>query len=275
VSLRLDRRMIPKEDQVEQRLKAVIRGAVKDLPGIRAGVRRLLLARALAPSRVTSVWPRFSGRAPRQSCASPSRSPPRPSIPMRASMLKEACPSFSIARVHAQCWRPTPSALSRTFSWRTSSAQPSWSGRYPICCALESCSACETGGALDMTLLRVDGSSMPTLARGSERRLQRDQCYSETALGGKARVKNAQCAALVVRALRPIIPKKKIVKPHAVRRNLRARMTGSLDRTRHTDGEDNARGGEPFQGRKRSKRCARAQTGTLAIQDRCGRLLPA
>jgi hypothetical protein len=100
---------------------------------------------------------------------------------------------------------------------------------------------------------------MPTLARGSERRLQRDQWYS--ALGGKARVKNAQCAALVVRALRPIIPKKKIVKPHAVRRSLRARMTGSLDRTRHTDGEDNTRGGEPFQ-------------GTLAIQDRCGRLLP-
>jgi succinyl-diaminopimelate desuccinylase len=49
VSLRLDRRMIPEEDQVEQRLKAVIRGAVKDLPGIRVGVRRLLLARAMAP----------------------------------------------------------------------------------------------------------------------------------------------------------------------------------------------------------------------------------
>jgi succinyl-diaminopimelate desuccinylase len=49
VSLRLDRRMIPEEDQVEQRLKAVIRGAVKDLPGIRVGVRRLLLARAGPP----------------------------------------------------------------------------------------------------------------------------------------------------------------------------------------------------------------------------------
>jgi len=43
--------MIPEEDpgQVERRLKAVIRGAAKGLPGIHVGVRRLLLARALAP----------------------------------------------------------------------------------------------------------------------------------------------------------------------------------------------------------------------------------
>jgi acetylornithine deacetylase/succinyl-diaminopimelate desuccinylase-like protein len=43
--------MIPEEDPraVEQRLKAVIRGAVKGLPGIGLEVRRLLLARALAP----------------------------------------------------------------------------------------------------------------------------------------------------------------------------------------------------------------------------------
>jgi acetylornithine deacetylase/succinyl-diaminopimelate desuccinylase-like protein len=51
VALRLDRRMIPEEDpgKVEQRLKAVIRGAVKGLPGIEVEVHRLLLARALAP----------------------------------------------------------------------------------------------------------------------------------------------------------------------------------------------------------------------------------
>jgi succinyl-diaminopimelate desuccinylase len=51
VTLRLDRRMIPEEDprKVEQRLKAVIRRAVKGLPGIDLAVRRLLLARALGP----------------------------------------------------------------------------------------------------------------------------------------------------------------------------------------------------------------------------------
>jgi succinyl-diaminopimelate desuccinylase len=51
VTLRLDRRMIPEEDPgtVERRLKAVIRQAVKGLPGITIDVRRLLLARALAP----------------------------------------------------------------------------------------------------------------------------------------------------------------------------------------------------------------------------------
>jgi acetylornithine deacetylase/succinyl-diaminopimelate desuccinylase-like protein len=51
VAFRLDRRMIPEEDpkKVEQRLKAVIRGAVKGLPGIGLEVRRLLLARALSP----------------------------------------------------------------------------------------------------------------------------------------------------------------------------------------------------------------------------------
>jgi acetylornithine deacetylase/succinyl-diaminopimelate desuccinylase-like protein len=51
VTLKLDRRMIPEEDpgEVERRLKAVIRGAVKGLAGIKVEVRRLLLARALAP----------------------------------------------------------------------------------------------------------------------------------------------------------------------------------------------------------------------------------
>ncbi len=51
IAFRLDRRMIPEEDPkaVEQRLKAVIRGAAKGLPGIEVEVRRLLLARALSP----------------------------------------------------------------------------------------------------------------------------------------------------------------------------------------------------------------------------------
>jgi acetylornithine deacetylase/succinyl-diaminopimelate desuccinylase-like protein len=51
VAFRLDRRMIPEEDprKVEQRLKAVIRGAAKRLPGIEVEVHRLLLARALSP----------------------------------------------------------------------------------------------------------------------------------------------------------------------------------------------------------------------------------
>jgi len=52
VTFRLDRRMIPEEDprKIEQRLKAVVRGAVRGLPGIRVELRRLLLARALTPS---------------------------------------------------------------------------------------------------------------------------------------------------------------------------------------------------------------------------------
>jgi acetylornithine deacetylase/succinyl-diaminopimelate desuccinylase-like protein len=51
VTLNLDRRMIPEEDprKVEQRLKTVIHGAVKGLPGISVDVRRRLLARALSP----------------------------------------------------------------------------------------------------------------------------------------------------------------------------------------------------------------------------------
>ena len=51
IALRLDRRMIPEEEPhtVERRLKAVIRGAVRGLPGIAVEMRRLLLARALAP----------------------------------------------------------------------------------------------------------------------------------------------------------------------------------------------------------------------------------
>src|SRR5262249_642511 len=82
--------------------------------------------------------------------------------------------------------------------------------------------------------------SPPALAVGAQAAVVQRPSYSETELSGKARAKNAQWAALVVRALRPIIPKTKIVKPHAVRRSLRARMTGSLDPTRHTDGEENA-----------------------------------
>jgi acetylornithine deacetylase/succinyl-diaminopimelate desuccinylase-like protein len=51
VSLRLDRRIIPEEDpaEVESRLLQVIRGAVAGRPGISVDIRRLLLARPLAP----------------------------------------------------------------------------------------------------------------------------------------------------------------------------------------------------------------------------------
>jgi acetylornithine deacetylase/succinyl-diaminopimelate desuccinylase-like protein len=51
VAFQLDRRMIPEEDPrtVEQRLKSLVRGAVKGMPGIDVKVRRLLLARALRP----------------------------------------------------------------------------------------------------------------------------------------------------------------------------------------------------------------------------------
>lgn len=51
VTLRLDRRMIPEEDPsaVEERLGTIIRAAVSNLPGITVELRRLLLARALAP----------------------------------------------------------------------------------------------------------------------------------------------------------------------------------------------------------------------------------
>jgi acetylornithine deacetylase/succinyl-diaminopimelate desuccinylase-like protein len=51
VVMKLDRRMIPEEDPeaVEQELRAVIAEAAAAVPGIRVEVRRLLLARALAP----------------------------------------------------------------------------------------------------------------------------------------------------------------------------------------------------------------------------------
>jgi acetylornithine deacetylase/succinyl-diaminopimelate desuccinylase-like protein len=51
VSLRLDRRIIPEEDpaEVETRLTDVIRAAVAGRPGIAVDIRRLLLARPLAP----------------------------------------------------------------------------------------------------------------------------------------------------------------------------------------------------------------------------------
>ena len=51
VVMKLDRRMIPEEDPqaVEKELRTVIADAVSAIPGIRVDVRRLLLARALAP----------------------------------------------------------------------------------------------------------------------------------------------------------------------------------------------------------------------------------
>ena len=51
VVLKLDRRMIPEEDPaaVESELRAIIEAAVRPLAGISVDIRRLLLARALAP----------------------------------------------------------------------------------------------------------------------------------------------------------------------------------------------------------------------------------
>ena len=51
VVLKLDRRMIPEEDPsaVEARVREVVEGAVRGLEGIRVGIRRILLARALKP----------------------------------------------------------------------------------------------------------------------------------------------------------------------------------------------------------------------------------
>jgi acetylornithine deacetylase/succinyl-diaminopimelate desuccinylase-like protein len=47
----MDRRMIPEEDPVavEAQLRALIEGAVRDVPGIRLEIRRLLLSHALRP----------------------------------------------------------------------------------------------------------------------------------------------------------------------------------------------------------------------------------
>ncbi|MET0981541.1 MAG: M20/M25/M40 family metallo-hydrolase [Telluria sp.] len=51
VVLKMDRRMIPEEDPVavEAGVRALIEDAVKDLPGIRVEIRRLLLSQALRP----------------------------------------------------------------------------------------------------------------------------------------------------------------------------------------------------------------------------------
>jgi succinyl-diaminopimelate desuccinylase len=51
VTLKMDRRMIPEEDpaEVEDEVRAMIAAAVRDLPGIRVDIKRLLLARALRP----------------------------------------------------------------------------------------------------------------------------------------------------------------------------------------------------------------------------------
>jgi acetylornithine deacetylase/succinyl-diaminopimelate desuccinylase-like protein len=51
VVLKLDRRMIPEEDPaaVEAQVRALIEDAVRDLPGIRLEIRRLLLSQALRP----------------------------------------------------------------------------------------------------------------------------------------------------------------------------------------------------------------------------------
>jgi acetylornithine deacetylase/succinyl-diaminopimelate desuccinylase-like protein len=51
VVLKMDRRMIPEEDPVavEAGVRALIEDAVRDLPGIRLEIKRLLLSRALRP----------------------------------------------------------------------------------------------------------------------------------------------------------------------------------------------------------------------------------
>jgi acetylornithine deacetylase/succinyl-diaminopimelate desuccinylase-like protein len=51
VVMKMDRRMIPEEDpvEVEAKLRALIEDAVKDAPGIRLQIRRLLLSHALRP----------------------------------------------------------------------------------------------------------------------------------------------------------------------------------------------------------------------------------
>jgi succinyl-diaminopimelate desuccinylase len=51
VVLKMDRRMIPEEDPVtvEAQLRALIEDAVRDVPGIRVEIRRLLLSHALRP----------------------------------------------------------------------------------------------------------------------------------------------------------------------------------------------------------------------------------
>ncbi|GAB3397156.1 ArgE/DapE family deacylase [Massilia agilis] len=51
VVLKMDRRMIPDEDpaQVEAQVRALIEDAVRDMPGIRLEIRRLLLSHALRP----------------------------------------------------------------------------------------------------------------------------------------------------------------------------------------------------------------------------------
>ena len=51
LTLRLDRRIVPEEnpEQAEQELRDVIEQAVRDLPGIRASVRQVLLARPFRP----------------------------------------------------------------------------------------------------------------------------------------------------------------------------------------------------------------------------------
>jgi succinyl-diaminopimelate desuccinylase len=51
VTMKLDRRMIPEEDPavVEAQVRALIEDAVRDQPGIRLEIRRLLLSRALRP----------------------------------------------------------------------------------------------------------------------------------------------------------------------------------------------------------------------------------
>jgi acetylornithine deacetylase/succinyl-diaminopimelate desuccinylase-like protein len=51
VVLKMDRRMIPEEDpvEVEAKLRALIEDAVRELPGIRLEIRRLLLSHALRP----------------------------------------------------------------------------------------------------------------------------------------------------------------------------------------------------------------------------------
>ena len=134
VALRLDRRMIPEEDprKVEQRLKAVIRGAVKGLPGIeRGGAPAPARQRADPAARPRAPGRGARGRAPPPCSASPSRPPRRRSTRTRASTPKPACPSCSTAPARAPSSRPTPSAPTRTSCSTISNAQRSW---WPGCC---------------------------------------------------------------------------------------------------------------------------------------------
>jgi succinyl-diaminopimelate desuccinylase len=58
VVMKMDRRMIPEEDPVavEAQVRALIEDAVRDMPGIRLEIRRLLLSHALRPLPGRRSW---------------------------------------------------------------------------------------------------------------------------------------------------------------------------------------------------------------------------